>query len=107
MVFRILVGCSLLLAASAAGYELCAGSGADDGIALWRPQVAGTGQALWALRTAPTAAPLIVETPHPFYDLDTLAEGRLFGLVHDGLWLHVGTPDAITEAEEALAAYRP
>ncbi len=32
-----------------------------------------------------------------------LAEGRLFGLVHDGLWLHVGTPEAIKEAEDALA----
>ena len=32
-----------------------------------------------------------------------MAEGRLFGLVHDGLWLHVGTPEAIKEAEDALA----
>ena len=31
-----------------------------------------------------------------------LGEGRLFGLVHDGLWLHVGTPEAIKEAEDAL-----
>ena len=28
--------------------------------------------------------------------------GRLFGLVHDGAWLHVGTPAALTEAEQAL-----
>ncbi len=28
--------------------------------------------------------------------------GRLFGLVHDGLWLHVGTPAAIKQAEAAL-----
>jgi MurNAc alpha-1-phosphate uridylyltransferase len=27
---------------------------------------------------------------------------RLFGLVHEGLWLHVGTPDAIPDAEAAL-----
>lgn len=32
-----------------------------------------------------------------------LAQGRLFGLVHDGLWLHVGTPEAIREAEDALS----
>lgn len=25
--------------------------------------------------------------------------GRLFGLRHDGFWMHVGTPDAIAEAE--------
>ncbi len=50
--------------------------------------------------------------PHSAFSMNVLwnkalAEGRLVGLVHDGLWLHVGTPDAITEAEEALAAYRP
>ncbi|MEI8145234.1 MAG: nucleotidyltransferase family protein [Alphaproteobacteria bacterium] len=33
----------------------------------------------------------------------SLARGRLHGLVLDGLWLHVGTPDAIGEAEAALA----
>ncbi|MDH3741706.1 MAG: nucleotidyltransferase family protein [Hyphomicrobiales bacterium] len=33
---------------------------------------------------------------------EALAKGRLFGLVHDGLWLHVGTPGAIKEAEDAL-----
>ena len=27
---------------------------------------------------------------------EALARGRLFGLVLDGLWLHVGTPEAIT-----------
>lgn len=32
-----------------------------------------------------------------------LESGRLFGIRLDGLWLHVGTPDAIAEAEEAIA----
>ena len=32
-----------------------------------------------------------------------LEQGRLFGLRLDGLWLHVGTPVAIREAEEAIA----
>jgi N-acetyl-alpha-D-muramate 1-phosphate uridylyltransferase len=31
-----------------------------------------------------------------------IAHGRLFGLVHDGLWLHVGTPEAIAHAEAAM-----
>jgi MurNAc alpha-1-phosphate uridylyltransferase len=31
-----------------------------------------------------------------------LANGRLFGLRHDGRWLHVGTPQAIAPAEAAL-----
>lgn len=31
-----------------------------------------------------------------------ISEGRLQGLVHDGLWLHVGTPEAIGLAEAEL-----
>jgi len=31
-------------------------------------------------------------------------EGRLTGITLDGLWMHVGTPDAIAPAEAALAA---
>ena len=31
------------------------------------------------------------------------AAGRLFGLVHDGDWFHVGTPQALAEAERLLA----
>ena len=30
------------------------------------------------------------------------AAGRLFGLVHDGEWFHVGTPHALAEAETVL-----
>jgi MurNAc alpha-1-phosphate uridylyltransferase len=32
------------------------------------------------------------------------AEGRLFGLRLEGLWMHVGTPEAVSAAEAALAA---
>ena len=32
------------------------------------------------------------------------APGRLAGLRLDGLWMHVGTPDAIAEAEAAITA---
>ena len=32
------------------------------------------------------------------------ATGRLFGLRLDGLWMHVGTPEAVSAAEAALAA---
>jgi len=31
------------------------------------------------------------------------ADGRLFGLVHDGTWFHVGTAQALAEAERLLA----
>jgi MurNAc alpha-1-phosphate uridylyltransferase len=30
--------------------------------------------------------------------------GRLFGLVHDGVWFHVGTPDALMAADSQLDA---
>lgn len=33
-----------------------------------------------------------------------IAQGRLFGIEHLGRWLHVGTPEAIPLAEEALKA---
>lgn len=31
------------------------------------------------------------------------AAGHLYGLVHDGKWFHVGTPQALVEAEKVLA----
>jgi MurNAc alpha-1-phosphate uridylyltransferase len=31
------------------------------------------------------------------------ASGRLFGLRLEGLWMHVGTPEAVVAAEAALA----
>jgi N-acetyl-alpha-D-muramate 1-phosphate uridylyltransferase len=34
------------------------------------------------------------------------AKGRLFGLRLEGLWMHVGTPEAVAAAEAALAAAR-
>ena len=33
-----------------------------------------------------------------------IESGRLFGQRLDGLWMHVGTPDAIGEAEAAIGA---
>lgn len=29
-------------------------------------------------------------------------EGRLFGLIHEGAWMHVGTPDGVAAAEDVL-----
>lgn len=31
------------------------------------------------------------------------ASGRLFGIVHDGAWYHVGTPEALKDADRILA----
>ena len=33
-------------------------------------------------------------------------EGRLFGVRHDGLWFHVGTPEGLTETEGLLRPAR-
>jgi MurNAc alpha-1-phosphate uridylyltransferase len=37
------------------------------------------------------------------YFFDSAAKGRLFGVRLEGLWLHVGTPEAIQDAERAIA----
>ena len=34
-----------------------------------------------------------------------IASGRLYGIVLDGLWMHVGTPEALIEAEERIAQH--
>jgi len=52
---------------------------------------------------------LFADTPEGPFSLNLLfdraiAAGRLHGLVLEGQWLHVGTPEAIAPAEAALAA---
>ena len=34
-----------------------------------------------------------------------IAAGRLYGIVLDGLWMHVGTPQALAEAEQRIAQH--
>lgn len=53
---------------------------------------------------------LLKEAPDGKFSLNVcfdraLKAGRLFGLRHESLWMHVGTPDSILEAEAALALY--
>ena len=52
---------------------------------------------------------LFKDAPDGAFSLTTLfqraeAEGRLHGLRLEGLWMHVGTPEAIKDAEAAIAA---
>lgn len=52
---------------------------------------------------------LFMDTPGGAYSLNVLynralAQGRLYGLVHDGEWFHVGTPDARDETESWIVA---
>lgn len=51
---------------------------------------------------------LFIGAPEGAFSLNLLfdravAAGRLFGLAMEGIWLHVGTPEAIRAAEAALA----
>ena len=51
---------------------------------------------------------LFIDCPAGAFSLNQLYDraldaGRLYGLCHDGLWLHVGTPDGLDAAEAALA----
>ncbi len=60
-----------------------------------------------ALVTTPA---IIAAVPEQAFSLnrlfdDAVAANRLFGHVLNGLWLHVGTPAAIGEAEAALIAF--
>lgn len=55
---------------------------------------------------------LFADTPEGSFSLNLLfdraiARGRLSGLVLEGRWLHVGTPEAIAPAEAAFAAGDP
>ena len=50
----------------------------------------------------------LADTPDGPFSLNlvydrALASGRLFGLVHEGRWFHVGTPDALTETDAILS----
>jgi N-acetyl-alpha-D-muramate 1-phosphate uridylyltransferase len=52
---------------------------------------------------------LFADTPAGAFSLTVLfdraaAKNRLFGLRLEGLWMHVGTPEAVAAAEAALAA---
>jgi N-acetyl-alpha-D-muramate 1-phosphate uridylyltransferase len=55
------------------------------------------------------APALFADVPKGAFPLTQLfdraaTDGRLFGLPLDGVWMHVGTPEAVTAAEAALAA---
>ena len=55
---------------------------------------------------------LFADTPNGAFSTnliwDRLLESeRLYGMRHDGLWFHVGTPDSIAEVEERLEVIPP
>jgi MurNAc alpha-1-phosphate uridylyltransferase len=91
---------------SAVGYQ---GAGdfhlAEDG-RLVRRQASETAPFVYAGCFVVSPA-LFADAPKGPFSINLLwdraqAEGRLFGIPHDGLWFHVGTPDSIAYAEEAM-----
>ena len=54
---------------------------------------------------------LLADAPDGAFNLNiyfdrAIAAGRLFGLILDGHWVTAGTPEAIEDAEEAVATYK-
>jgi MurNAc alpha-1-phosphate uridylyltransferase len=52
---------------------------------------------------------LFADAPRGAFSLTLLfdraaSSGRLFGLALEGVWMHVGTPEAVAAAEAKLAA---
>ena len=50
---------------------------------------------------------LFADSPEGAFSLNLLYDraeesGRLFAVVHDGEWFHIGTPDSLIDAEEAM-----
>ena len=81
----------------------------EDG-AISRPS--GGGAAPFVFAGVSVAHPRLFEgAPQGRFSLNTLwnaaiARRRLFGLRLDGLWMHVGDPQALEDAERALAQHR-
>lgn len=55
---------------------------------------------------------LFADAPDDAFNLNiyfdrAIAEGRLFGIVLNGHWMTVGTPEAIEDAEAAIRRYQP
>ncbi len=103
--------CLLLLCdpARTTGYDGAGDFVADDGGRLIRRRNAAPGQSMLAYIGGYLVHPrLFADAPSRAFSMNVLwdraiATGRLFGLAHQGHWLHVGTPDAIADAEAFLA----
>ena len=104
---------ALLLVAPAKGSIGYGGSGDfsihSDGRLVAR--VEGSQAPLVYAGVAILAPTLFQQAPEGAFSLTALfaraaAKGRLHGLRLEGLWMHVGSPDAIAKAEAAIAASR-
>ena len=97
--------------ASAIGYEGEGDFNLDADGRLVRRAKEGTAPYVYAgcFLVAPS---LFADAPAGKFSMNVLwdraaANGRLHGLVHDGRWIHVGSPSSIAHAEKALRNNRP
>ena len=97
--------------ASAVGYEGAGDFHMDASWRLTRRQPGETAPFIYAgcYLVAPS---LFAGAPEGAFSMNllwdaALARGRLFGLLHDGLWIHVGRPDSIAYAERTMESYAP
>jgi N-acetyl-alpha-D-muramate 1-phosphate uridylyltransferase len=104
---------ALLLLAPTAGSIGYAGRGDFAMLADGRVRRRGEGEVVpFVYAGAAILMPsLFAGAPDGAFPLTTLfdragAAGRLFGLRLEGVWMHVGTPEAVAAAEAALAAMR-
>lgn len=98
----------LLAPRESLGYDGTGDFARDEAGRLARKPRGGTAPLVYA-GAAILKAESFAGTPDGAFSLNlifdrALAAGRLHGLVLDGEWLHVGTPDAIGQAEERLAS---
>lgn len=102
----------LLLArvSSTLGYDGRGDFGMDAGNALFRPAEAQV--APYVFTGVSIAHPrLFAGCPQGAFSLNLLwdraiKEGRAFGLPHQGTWMHVGTPQAVGEAQDRIRLER-
>jgi N-acetyl-alpha-D-muramate 1-phosphate uridylyltransferase len=99
--------CLLLLCpvAQARGYDGRGDFAVDGGGRLARAKGDHTFVYIGAYLAKPSVfgeAPGVSFSMNALWD-KAMSKGRLHGIVHDGLWLHVGTPEAIAMAEAELS----
>jgi hypothetical protein len=83
---------SATIQAEQADYEICKTSPSGTELLIWQPVPPRQGRPVWAIRTGDETAPLVLEAPHAYFDLDTLKEGRvLFGALSARALLVSGT----------------
>ena len=97
----------LLAARESLGYDGAGDFSADGSGRLARRPRGGSAPYVYA-GVAILKAASFADTPEGAFSLNVIfdraiAADRLYGLVLDGEWLHVGTPEAIGAAEERLA----